>query len=436
MAVDKLFAMSKREKGVKFHMSFYEIYGGRVLDLLNNQKRVQILEDGNNFVQIQGILEKEATSPEEMRSIIEYGHAARTTHATVANNTSSRSHAICQIYITQNRKFKGKLILCDLAGSERAQDTQSNSRQRRLEGAKINKSLLALKECIRAMHSKQSHIPFRASKLTLALRDSFMGEGLKSKIVMIACVCPGSSSSDHTINTLRYADRLKMKQNRNIKPMTNQSKGSRNRSGKGSSKGGKRVNSSPKQSRDRLRGAGQAIARSRSRKRNYDSDKEKGQQVKKGYKGGGMLKKSPPKYPGAKDFSAGMDIIDEVGMAGVRKSRSKNKWKERKNAKKAKPPKRNPFKDSDFSDEDADDEEERQRKDRRKGFKQDFDFMKTTLKVENKGEILNDEVFDYQEKADDVLEMHDEILAMHMNLLKVSAFVTNPGRRGVFVQGD
>lgn len=48
--------------------------------------------------------------------------------------------------------------------------------------------------------------------------------------------------------------------------------------------------------------------------------------------------------------------------------------------------------------------------------------MKTTLKVENKGEILNDEVFDYQEKADDVLEMHDEILALHMNILKVVLF--------------
>lgn len=431
MAVDKLFAMSKREKGIKFHMSFYEIYGGRVLDLLNNQKRVQILEDGNNFVQIQGILEKEATSPEEMRTIIEYGHKARTTHATVANNTSSRSHAICQIYVTQNRKFKGKLILCDLAGSERAQDTQSNSRQRRLEGAKINKSLLALKECIRAMHSKQSHIPFRASKLTLALRDSFKAEGLKSKIVMIACVCPGSSSSDHTINTLRYADRLKMKQNRNIKPMTNQSNKSRNRSGKV----GKRVESSPKQSRDRLRGVGEAIARSRSRKRDYGNGKKKDQSKKGGYRQPDMLKKSPPKYPGSNNFDDDMDIIDEVGMDQVRNSRSKNKWKERKKSKKSKipkQPKKNPFKNDDFSDDEDDDEDEKQRKDRRKGFKQDFDFMKTTLKVENKGEILNDEVFDYQEKADDVLEMHDEILAMHMNILKVSTPFRNfLGRRSV-----
>jgi len=68
--------------------------------------------------------------------------------------------------------------------------------------------LLALKECIRALDSKSNHIPFRASKLTMVLRDSFLSEK-QSKIVMIACINPGSTSSDHTINTLRYAVRLK-----------------------------------------------------------------------------------------------------------------------------------------------------------------------------------------------------------------------------------
>lgn len=102
----------------------------------------------------------------------------------------------------------GKLLLVDLAGSERAQDTQSNDRNRRMEGAEINKSLLALKECIRALDSGAGHVPFRASKLTMVLRDSFLNK-TSAKIVMIACINPGSSSADHTLNTLRYADRLK-----------------------------------------------------------------------------------------------------------------------------------------------------------------------------------------------------------------------------------
>lgn len=57
--------------------------------------------------------------------------------------------------------------------------------------------------------NQATHIPFRASKLTLVLRDSFLSTSTNGRIVMIACVCPGSTSADHTLNTLRYADRLK-----------------------------------------------------------------------------------------------------------------------------------------------------------------------------------------------------------------------------------
>lgn len=73
-----------------------------------------------------------------------------------------------------------------------------------MEGAEINKSLLALKECIRALDNDQGHIPFRGSKLTEVLRDSFVGD---SRTVMISCISPSSGSCEHTLNTLRYADR-------------------------------------------------------------------------------------------------------------------------------------------------------------------------------------------------------------------------------------
>jgi kinesin family protein 2/24 len=59
------------------------------------------------------------------------------------------------------------------------------------------------------MDDKADHVPFRASKLTLILRDSFITKNQVSKVVMIACVSPGSSSADHSLNTLRYSERLK-----------------------------------------------------------------------------------------------------------------------------------------------------------------------------------------------------------------------------------
>ncbi|CAM9648429.1 unnamed protein product [Ectocarpus sp. 8 AP-2014] len=88
-----------------------------------------------------------------------------------------------------------------------------------MEGADINKSLLALKECIRALDSDSVHVPYRASKLTLVLKDSFTRKAART--VMIATVSPGASAADHTINTLRYADRVKENKVEQFKPVAN-----------------------------------------------------------------------------------------------------------------------------------------------------------------------------------------------------------------------
>ncbi|XP_052118224.1 kinesin-like protein KIN-13B isoform X2 [Arachis duranensis] len=203
-----------RNQGFQLNVSFFEIYGGKVFDLLNDRKKLFMREDGKQQVCIVGLQEYVVAKVETIKELIEKGNAARSTGTTGANEESSRSHAILQLCIKRSTdlteskpaRIVGKLSFIDLAGSERGADTTDNDKQTRIEGAEINKSLLALKECIRALDNDQGHIPFRGSKLTEVLRDSFVGD---SRTVMISCISPSSGSCEHTLNTLRYADRVK-----------------------------------------------------------------------------------------------------------------------------------------------------------------------------------------------------------------------------------
>lgn len=207
----------------KLWLSYFEIYGGKLYDLLSDRRKLCMREDGRQQVCIVGLQEFEVSDVRIVNEFIEKGNAARSTGSTGANEESSRSHAILQLAIKKHKeiidtrrpndsneaksgKVIGKISFIDLAGSERGADTTDNDRQTRIEGAEINKSLLALKECIRALDNDQIHIPFRGSKLTEVLRDSFVGN---SKTVMISCISPNAGSCEHTLNTLRYADRVK-----------------------------------------------------------------------------------------------------------------------------------------------------------------------------------------------------------------------------------
>eukprot|EP00268_Persea_americana_P033145 TRINITY_DN3288_c0_g2_i1.p1 TRINITY_DN3288_c0_g2~~TRINITY_DN3288_c0_g2_i1.p1 ORF type:complete len:800 (-),score=159.95 TRINITY_DN3288_c0_g2_i1:414-2570(-) len=203
-----------RSQGFQLFFSFFEIYGGKLFDLLNDRRKLCMREDGKQQVCIVGLQEFRVSNVETIRELIEKGNSSRSTGTTGANEESSRSHAILQLAIKRSvdgseskpARIVGKLSFIDLAGSERGADTTDNDKQTRMEGAEINKSLLALKECIRALDNDQVHIPFRGSKLTEVLRDSFVGD---SRTVMISCVSPNSGSCEHTLNTLRYADRVK-----------------------------------------------------------------------------------------------------------------------------------------------------------------------------------------------------------------------------------
>jgi kinesin family protein 2/24 len=107
-AIDSLFYVfnnNNLKKKFNFFVSFFEIYSGLLYDLLNNRNKVTALEDKNQKIQIYGLEEKQVNSPEEMKKIIDFANTVRTTHNTVTNETSSRSHAICN-FIIKDAKSK------------------------------------------------------------------------------------------------------------------------------------------------------------------------------------------------------------------------------------------------------------------------------------------------------------------------------------------
>lgn len=208
LAAHDIFDQLKRESYAHLGVwvSFFEIYGGKLFDLLNGRCRLVAREDRRQNVCIVGLQERECKTVESLLSLIQSGSSSRSTGVTGANIDSSRSHAVLRISLChrQNQKLSGRLSFIDLAGSERGADTLNQDRQTRVEGAEINKSLLALKECIRAQDQHHRHTPFRGSKLTQVLKASFVGN---CHTVMIANISPNSGSCEHTLNTLRYADR-------------------------------------------------------------------------------------------------------------------------------------------------------------------------------------------------------------------------------------
>lgn len=160
------------------------------------------------MVNIVGLTETTVFRHEQVMQLINQGNESRITGQTGANDTSSRSHAILQMNFREKntRRIYSRMSFIDLAGSERGADVNTCDKQTRLDGAEINKSLLALKECIRALDQGKNHKPFRGSKLTLVLKDSLVGN---CKTVMIGNISPAEGSCEHTLNTLRYADRVK-----------------------------------------------------------------------------------------------------------------------------------------------------------------------------------------------------------------------------------
>ncbi|XP_028942697.1 kinesin-like protein KIF19, partial [Antrostomus carolinensis] len=214
----KALEATTEEMDYRVSMSYLEIYNEVIRDLLNPSLGfLDLREDPRGSIQIAGITEVSTTNAQEIMQLLTKGNKERTQEPTAANKTSSRSHAVLQVTVTQKSRRKvmgeevriGKLFMVDLAGSERAAQTQ-NRGQRMKEGAHINRSLLALGNCINALSekggSRAQFVNFRDSKLTRLLKDSLGGN---SRTVMIAHISPASTSFEESRMTLIYACRAK-----------------------------------------------------------------------------------------------------------------------------------------------------------------------------------------------------------------------------------
>ena len=207
-------------------VSYLEIYNERVRDLLNPSTKgnLKVREHPSTGPYVEDLAKLVVSSFNEIEHLMDEGNKARTVAATNMNETSSRSHAVFTLTLTQKRhdvetnmamEKVAKISLVDLAGSERATSTGATG-ARLKEGAEINRSLSTLGRVIAALadlsdrkkkvSGKGSQVPYRDSVLTWLLKDSLGGNSMTA---MIAAISPADINFDETLSTLRYADSAK-----------------------------------------------------------------------------------------------------------------------------------------------------------------------------------------------------------------------------------
>ncbi|RNF06727.1 putative kinesin [Trypanosoma rangeli] len=217
-------------------VSYVQLYNEILTDLLDAQKgrvRIQLGSEGCGDVVLvaesSGLpIEKNVRNYEETMELFSIGMSRKEMTCTAMNESSSRSHTIFNFNITRSKKVKvvevktgelgdtpataleGRLVICDLAGSERISKTHAEGKSLG-EATHINGSLLVLGKVVAALTEKSSqHVPFRESKLTRILQYSLLGNGNTS--IVVNCT-PADDSSEETLSAILFGQRaLQIKQ--------------------------------------------------------------------------------------------------------------------------------------------------------------------------------------------------------------------------------
>ncbi|VYS49205.1 unnamed protein product [Arabidopsis thaliana] len=201
------------------HFSMLEIYMGNLKDLLLSEATkpispippsLSIHTDPNGEIDIENLVKLKVDDFNEILRLYKVGCRSRATASTNSNSVSSRSHCMIRVSVTslgapERRRETNKIWLVDLGGSERVLKTRATGR-RFDEGKAINLSLSALGDVINSLQRKNSHIPYRNSKLTQVLKDSL---GQDSKTLMLVHISPKEDDLCETICSLNFATRAK-----------------------------------------------------------------------------------------------------------------------------------------------------------------------------------------------------------------------------------
>mmetsp|Transcript_21885 Transcript_21885/g.33272 ORF Transcript_21885/g.33272 Transcript_21885/m.33272 type:complete len:749 (-) Transcript_21885:209-2455(-) len=207
-------------------VTMFELYNDNIIDLLAQSKgdssqplRVKLAKHSESgLVEVDGAVTEEVDNVIDLLKLFKTGSETRSTAATKMNADSSRSHLIISVVTkmvkkTTGRVTRGKLTICDLAGSERVGKSGSKGRQLK-EAQSINKSLSALNGVINSLTTGSKHIPYRNHPLTMLMSDSIGGN---SKTLMFVCCSPESGNCSESTNSLDFAKRCKNVTN-NVKP--------------------------------------------------------------------------------------------------------------------------------------------------------------------------------------------------------------------------
>jgi len=202
------------------HLSVLEVYNESVRDLLANgpSESLELRQAPDGSVAAVGMVRESVKSAAAALAACARAAQKRATGTTKLNEYSSRSHVITLLEVhtfdgaapTINGvelvpKTSGKLYLVDLAGSERVQKSGVSGAMMR-EAQNINKSLSALGDVMEALDKRQSHVPYRNSKLTYLLHEALGGS---ARTLMAVTICPTEAHEEETLFALQFSSRVR-----------------------------------------------------------------------------------------------------------------------------------------------------------------------------------------------------------------------------------